>query len=68
MYQCNDIGESGDLAFGSVGSIDFLMAQNCNKILKKSGDLNVSNAHFKTKFHGITTNGLGMKNKINFLP
>ncbi len=50
-------GEWGDLAFGSEGSIDFLMGQNCNKILKKSGDVDVSYAHLKIKFHGSTTNG-----------
>jgi len=25
--------------------------------MKKSGDVDVSNAHLKTKFHGVTMNG-----------
>jgi hypothetical protein len=37
----------GDLTFESVGSIDFLMGKNCNKILLKTGDVDISNAHLQ---------------------
>ncbi len=36
-----------------------------NKILKIMGDVYVSNAHLKTKFHGVPTNRFGIKNFKN---